>query len=455
MRLVGYIRVSRVGGREGESFISPKVQRQTIEAMAQAGGHTVIAWNEQDLDVSGGSLQREGIEECFRMVEAGEVDGIAVAKLDRFSRSVLDTEKAIERIEKARGIFLAADLGLDTSKPEAKLMRTMMAGMAQFQRDRIREGWNDANVNAIKRGVRSGAVPIGYKRNGEKRLVPSEDAQGVRDLFRMRSEGMSWASIARELEGTTGRTWGHSTMRRIVNNPVYLGDLHRGDLVNRNAHEPLVDRATFEAAQSTPGVNRGRAGTLLGGLIRCATCGHCMAHQVDRSRNYRTYRCFKLHAGITCPTGCAIGAEKAEEYVTEQFLSWASSVRVEAEPRTDTTDAALAALEAAETELALYRDANLVSVIGADAYREGLEHRANVVNEARAAVIEARRESNIDTVGGSDVAGVWDSLTTQEKRTLLGAAIDRVVCVKAPKSGRYGTPVEDRLTIVWAGDTPS
>jgi hypothetical protein len=45
MKLDGYIRVSRVGGRSGDSFISPDLQRQQIARHAQLHGHEVIAWH--------------------------------------------------------------------------------------------------------------------------------------------------------------------------------------------------------------------------------------------------------------------------------------------------------------------------------------------------------------------------------------------------------------------------
>ena len=43
MRAVAYIRVSRVGGRSGDSFISPEIQEDAISAMAQRLGLTIIA----------------------------------------------------------------------------------------------------------------------------------------------------------------------------------------------------------------------------------------------------------------------------------------------------------------------------------------------------------------------------------------------------------------------------
>src|SRR6476660_2172296 len=57
MEMDGYIRVSRRGGREGESYISPKVQREQIKGYAKLYGFTIARWHE-DEDVSGGTLVR-------------------------------------------------------------------------------------------------------------------------------------------------------------------------------------------------------------------------------------------------------------------------------------------------------------------------------------------------------------------------------------------------------------
>ena len=68
MRLIGYVRVSTVRGRAGDSFISPDVQRDRIEGMARAGGHTVVEWLEE-MDQSGSNADRPRFLEAMAMVE--------------------------------------------------------------------------------------------------------------------------------------------------------------------------------------------------------------------------------------------------------------------------------------------------------------------------------------------------------------------------------------------------
>lgn len=65
----GYIRVSVVGDRDGERFISPSLQRDRITGWAAAHGHD-LADIREDLDVSGGSRKRPQLEALIGQIES-------------------------------------------------------------------------------------------------------------------------------------------------------------------------------------------------------------------------------------------------------------------------------------------------------------------------------------------------------------------------------------------------
>src|SRR5262245_11836764 len=89
MRLDAYIRVSRVGGREGDSFISPDIQRDRINAYATSQGFEIGRVFEE-LDVSGAKQDRPLFEEALRRAEQGDSDGVIVYAASRFGRSLID-----------------------------------------------------------------------------------------------------------------------------------------------------------------------------------------------------------------------------------------------------------------------------------------------------------------------------------------------------------------------------
>ena len=144
-----YVRVSRVAGREGESFISSDVQREQGEAWARLRGVEVPMVHE-DLDQSGGKLDRPGLNALLARIRAGETDGVIVSKLDRLSRlGVADALRLVEEITDAGGSIAAVDLGIDPTTPFGEFGMTIMLALARMERRRMSESWEEAKTRAL------------------------------------------------------------------------------------------------------------------------------------------------------------------------------------------------------------------------------------------------------------------------------------------------------------------
>ena len=89
MRALGYVRVSRVGKRKGDSFLSPELQRGSIARVCQREGLELVEVLEE-LDRSGGDAARPLWNDAIARIERGEVAALVVWNLDRFSRSLVD-----------------------------------------------------------------------------------------------------------------------------------------------------------------------------------------------------------------------------------------------------------------------------------------------------------------------------------------------------------------------------
>ena len=143
MLVDGYVRVSQVAGRAGERFISPSLQREQIERWVAARGHT-LARVFEELDESGARGDRPLLEQAVARVERGSTDGIVVARIDRFGRSLSHGLAAIERINAAGGLFVSVEDGLDLSTDTGRLGLRIMLSMGQWQLERYRENWDAA-----------------------------------------------------------------------------------------------------------------------------------------------------------------------------------------------------------------------------------------------------------------------------------------------------------------------
>ncbi len=456
MRLVGYIRVSRVGGREGDSFISPQQQRDRIEAHAAAHGHKIIGWQE-DLDVSGARMERPGLEKAIAAVEHREADGVAVAKLDRFARSVSGAAKTLSRIEAAGGVLVAIDLGMDTSTPAGKLMRNVVMALAEFELDRIRENWQDAGQRAVRRGVHAARVPFGYQRGDKGLLEPHpRDAELVEQIFRMRAdEHLSWRQIAEWLDSRSPHpngAWPTQTVVHMIKRRTYLGETSFRGLTNTDAHPAIVDRDLWERAQvSTPQPLTMGSGSLLSGIARCAGCGYALSRRFDHRRTGNFYRCRGRHSAGVCASQAQIREADLDDHVTDRFLTKMATVATADSDLTVDVERAVVRLEQAEAELAAYRDEELVTVIGAAAYRRGLEVRAVAIDDARNQLAAARRTTS-GVQGTADTGTLWPGFDNAERRELLAAAIDAVFVRRRHSAA---DPVDERIHICWAGEGPT
>lgn len=148
----GYVRVSRVAGRGGESFRSPTDQTAEIQAWARRRGEHVEMLP-PELDASGGTMGRPVLEQALAGIEAGRYRGLVVAYLSRASRNARHLLEMWDRIQVAGGELHSVSEGIDTSTPAGRLTRTMLAAIAEHQLDTYRESFAAQRASATARGI--------------------------------------------------------------------------------------------------------------------------------------------------------------------------------------------------------------------------------------------------------------------------------------------------------------
>jgi DNA invertase Pin-like site-specific DNA recombinase len=165
-----------------------------------------------------------------------EIKGVLVfPSLSRLARSTRDTLEIAERLEKAGANFVSLSEGFDTTTAAGKMVFRLLAVLAEFERDLIKERTRDGLAYKIETGskcspkVRFGSSinPDDPRRSKKKELpvglVDNPDEQEAIALMkRLRSEGWTLRSIAAELTrlGVPTRegreAWNHSTVRKIL-----------------------------------------------------------------------------------------------------------------------------------------------------------------------------------------------------------------------------------------------
>lgn len=449
-----YIRVSRISGREGDSFISPKLQLERCQAHAKLHGHE-IANVVEEFDASGGDDSRPLWQEMLGRIESGEVGGVIVARLDRFSRSVTGALTALDRIEQAGGVFVSVGDHIDATSPTGRLVLNVLLAMAQWQREEAAAGFRAARVQAVRRGVHvTSRAPIGYEKQGRGQpLELADDATValVREMFERRAKREPYATIvddlnARGVQTSLGGEWTGRAVAQVLGNRVYLGEARSGDIVNGAAHPAIVDERLWTAAQGRPSDTPWRERkSLLAGMIRCANCRHALT-----GGGSVAYFCHGRHASGRCSRAASIRQERANAFVVEQFFGKLGELAGVADLADREIDRLRQRIVTAEAEIAAWSETVGVMDVGRDVFAAGLEQRVTAADVARRAYRDAvlNRPRHEDLPDEVTLRQVWPSLSVAEQREMLSAGIECIFL----RSGRGA--VEDRLHICWAGDRP-
>jgi len=347
LRVIGYVRVSKAK----EEGISPELQQNAIEDWCGRNGASLIDVV-TDLDATGRNFVRAGVQSVISRVEAGEAEVVVVWKWSRFGRNVRDCLINIDRVEVAGARLIAATEEFDES-PVGRFGRGQFLLMAQFESERIGEQWKEAKA----RRVRLGLTPDGGSRYGytyDKRTkrytVNPETGPLLAEMYRRYIGGESQVRIVDWLNeqgtpGPRGGAWWQPPLKMILESGfgagliVYKGEYHPG------AHEPVIDKATWEAYLRASRARRHQAPRNISpshpfaGLLFCRTCGRAIVR--DGQRSLGGLRC-GAHGGgkgFTCPDPAWVTIKTVEEAVLEWLAGIADPITAKAEVLASQRDA--------------------------------------------------------------------------------------------------------------------
>jgi site-specific DNA recombinase len=250
------------------AFNSLDAQREACEAYikSQASeGWRLVPDHYDDGAFSGASLERPAVQKLLADIRARRIDIVVVYKVDRLTRSLADFAKLIELFDAHNVSFVSVTQSFNTSSSMGRLTLNVLLSFAQFERELIGERVRDKIAASKRKGLWvGGPVPLGYAAVDKKIVVVMAEAKAVRTIFERYLALGSVGALADDLIGrgirskprqlSDGRTIGGSSFgvgalayllrnRFYIGEVVYRGEVHRGD------HEPILDRALFEAVQ--------------------------------------------------------------------------------------------------------------------------------------------------------------------------------------------------------------
>jgi DNA invertase Pin-like site-specific DNA recombinase len=268
VRCAIYTRKSSEEGLE-QGFNSLHAQRDACAAyvMSQASeGWTLIPDDYDDGGISGGTLERPGLQRLLADIAEGRIDIVVVYKVDRLTRSLLDFAKLVEAFDAAGVSFVSITQSFNTTTSMGRLTLNMLLSFAQFEREVTAERIRDKIAASKAKGMwMGGTPPLGYEPNGRSLAIVEDHAAIVRDIFQRYLDlgnvrrvtdaldrEMVRSPIRTRRSGTThgGHRFSRGQIHHMLRNPVYAGRIPHRDTSYPGQHEAIIDLATWDKVQA-------------------------------------------------------------------------------------------------------------------------------------------------------------------------------------------------------------
>lgn len=224
-----------------------------------------------DNGCTGTNFDRPQWQRLMEDAKAGKVNCIIVKDLSRLGRNYIEAGNYLEKIFPFMGVrFIAISDGYDSEnlKPEDTGLLLPLKNIinASYAKDLSQKISSARHVQRGRGEFTGSVVPFGYRKDQQRKgrfVVNEDEAEVVRQIFRMFGEGGTYSEIARELNrlripSPQGKLWRYQSIRGIIANEVYLGRMIQGKRCNRepdvvtveNTHDAIITEALFEKAQS-------------------------------------------------------------------------------------------------------------------------------------------------------------------------------------------------------------
>lgn len=337
IRVVGYARVSTKMQIAGKEFDSIDAQLSLIKEYVRNHSDLELVGTFTDPGKSGKNMHRPGMEALIERVKTGDIRCVLSYRLDRISRDNFDYfifEREMEHLNVR--VLYTNDMNPDNS-PIGKFIRMLMVALAQLERNQTVQRIVDKHIELLKQGYHAGGYPpLGYLSGDKKNTVDPVASLHVKEIFAQYLKGKKPSEIAaymlakyvqipirqtRNGKKFGGQLYTENHIRKILENPVYAGYVHRkkGTELYEGLHTAIVSRKDWEKVQEKikhPSENamppiRMRRSYLLKGKLLC-DCGAMMTAGASgkkvRDKNFYYYICSgrnRERRGRPCKTSIA------------------------------------------------------------------------------------------------------------------------------------------------------
>lgn len=348
-RVAAYARVSMLTDSLQRSI---SAQISYYSNLIQANPEWEYAGVYADKFISGTSTKgREGFQQLIKDCEEGKIDIVLTKSISRFARNTVDLLSAVRHLRDLGVEVRFEKERINSLSGDGEFMLTILASFAQEESRSTSENLKWSIQKRYQRGIPHTHYGIyGYSWEGDELVPIPEQAEIVKLIYANYLKGFSIAEIERQLDemgvkSYKGGTFSESTIKRILSNSVYTGNLilqkqfnvdpidkkikiNEGELTQylvEDSHEAIITKETFENVQQEIkrrkelGVfaNKSIKTSCFTSKIKCPVCGRSYTH-AKMEKQYEVWICKpSRNGGRKCPIGGLLNQNSLKKALAE------------------------------------------------------------------------------------------------------------------------------------------
>lgn len=354
---------ARLSVEDENNPISESIQTQKamLTDYCREKGYRIVDYYVDD-GKTGTNFERPEFRRMLREIEAGKINTVICKDLSRFGRNYYEAGMYLDKYFVERNIrFIAIQDNVDSANGGYDLTVPFLNMMNDYYARGISAKTKAAKQTRAKQGMFLGSkAPYGYQKDPEDKhhlIIDEAVADIVCKIFLMAENGWGFFKIAKTLqaegipnpqsyaEGKQDTRWHITSVQKILQNPVYCGDLVQGRRGNRtmhgkqiqkpenewitveNTHEPLIYREQWNVVQKQiksrkRSMKNGEV-QMFAGLLYCSDCGSALSFSARRRKTKPDggeYKCWKyMRYGKDYCTSHYITLDQISEVVLEDI----------------------------------------------------------------------------------------------------------------------------------------
>lgn len=458
MKTAIYIRVSTEEQvKEGYSIAG---QKQKLKAFCISQGWEVAGLY-PDEGISAKDTNRPQLQRMIQDIKEDKIDCVLVYRLDRLTRSVFDLYKLLEVFEQHDCKFKSATEVYDTTTAMGRMFITIVAALAQWERENMGERISFGYVEKARQGKYPHPFPpFGYDLNKEesKLYINPVEAKTIRLIYDLYQK-MGMNQVAkylndRDIRTKKGNQWSDNTIMKALRNRVYCGDVEWLGEINENTHDPIIDKEQWQYTQELIKQRTGKpprsvsSRYIFSGKLKCPSCGRNMTGGYTTYKNkgettlYMQYRCrFKRH------NRCSGSRNVSESKLEQSFIDYlenisyndlydevAATTEKDLNKQDDQMDveALQKQLDKIERRKKKWQYAWSEDIMSLEDFKQ----RMNEANKEEMAIKEElaqNEDTEVEQISKDEIIAIlkdirknWDALEQQEKKNLINQVVKQI-----------------------------